>query len=156
MKTDGQSSQNLLSDVLGNGSLKDGPQGSDDQRRAGDHWNPSRHIDALKNADQKAVGPKTVGPRVFGRKSGDQKQADGRFHKIHQNAVLKSADPKDAGHWSVGRCSPFQNDLPSCRSDRDAWVVIHHETDVDHVNLSRCQKRKGGGDRIVSSLQGWL
>ena len=37
------------------------------------------------------------------------------------------------------------------RRSGDAWVVIHHETDVDHVNLSRCQSRKGGGDRIVSS-----
>ena len=78
-------------------------------------------------------------------------QADGPFHTRRQSDVLKSADPRGAGHWNVARCFRFQDVPPSCHHDRDVWVVIHHETDVDRVNLSRCQSQRGGGDRIVSS-----
>ena len=87
----------------------------------------------------------------FDRTSGDQKQADGPFHTRRQSDVLKSADPRGDGHWNVARCFRFQDVPPSCHPDRDGWVVIHHETDVDRVNLSRCQSQREGGDRIVSS-----
>jgi len=135
-KNGGHSRPNLLSDDLKNGCLQSGPQRSDDQRRA---------------CDQKIAVPKNIDLKGFDRTSGDQKQADGPFHTRRQSDVLKSADPRGDGHWNVARCFRFQDVPPSCHPDRDGWVVIHHETDVDRVNLSRCQSQREGGDRIVSS-----
>ena len=140
-KSGGHSRPNLLSDDLKNGCLQSGPQRSDDQRRACDQ----------KIAVPKNIDPKTVDLKGFDRTSGDQKQADGPFHTHRQSDVLKSADPRDDGHWHGARCFRFQDVPPSCHPDRDGWVVIHHETDVDRVNLSRCQSQREGGDRIVSS-----
>ena len=124
---------------------------SDDQRKGGDHWNQNPHNAALRNVAQKAVGPRVCDPRVCDRRSGDRKQADGPFHTDRQKDVLKSADPRGGGHWNVVRCFRFQDVPPRCHHDRGGWVVIHHETDVDRGNLSRCQSWRGGGDRIVSS-----
>ena len=135
-KNGGHSRPNLLSDDLKNGCLESDPQRSDDQKRA---------------CDQKIAVPKNIDLKGFDRTSGDQKQADGPFHTRRQSDVLKSADPRGDGHWNVARCFRFQDVLPSCHPDRDAWAVIHHETGVDHENLSRCQSRRGGGDRNVSS-----
>ena len=150
-KSGGHSRPNLLSDDLKNGCLQSGPQRSDDQRRACDQKIAvPKNID-LKTFDLKTFDPKTVDLKGFDRTSGDQKQADGPFHTRRQSDVLKSADPRGDGHWNVARCFRFQDVPPSCHPDRDGWVVIHHETDVDRVNLSRCQSQRGGGDRIVSS-----
>jgi len=155
-KNGGHSRPNLLSDDLKNGCLESGPQRSDDQRRACDqkiavpkNIDP-KNID-LKTFDPKTFDPKNIDLKGFDRTSGDQKQADGPFHTRRQNDVLKSADPRGDGHWNVARCFRFQDVPPSCHPDRDGWVVIHHETDVDRVNLSRCQSQREGGDRIVSS-----
>ena len=133
-KNGGHSRPNLLSDDLKNGCLESGPQRSDDRRRACD-----QKIAVPKNIDLKTFDPKTVDLKGSDRTSGDQKQVDGPFHTRRQSDVLKSADPRGDGHWNVARCFRFQDVPPSCHPDRDGWVVIHHETDVDRVNLSRCQ-----------------